>query len=213
MSTAPSESKAPRQRKKLQCHKLAEQIHNNVMFFKKRLENNLTQMITPDFNLLTIDNIINQLQVLVSEVKDKCSIHFNLTENHMVDTYDGCSKDSLNILPTAMNTIKLCNSTLETGMLGCYRYLSINGADQILLDGIIRNCQDLLKSLNLDDINLRKITGLNYQDYKEESPTQPRVYFNPPLWGGRRSKSWRRKTIRRRNKKTKRRHYKSTRLY
>jgi len=207
-------STTPFPRKKLSCITFVESKHNDVMFFMKRLENNIAEMNKPSFNLLIIENILNQLSVLVSEVKTKCSIYFNLEASKMLTTYDGCTEHTAHILEQAMTDINSCNSQLEIGIQASNLYLLKNGATAELLDNIIKNCNRLLNTLNESNNTLAKITHLNYAKYEiQENAYKPEIHFRSLLWGGRRSKSWRRKTIRWRNKKTKRRRNKSTRLY
>ena len=206
MSTAPSESKAPRQRKKLQCHKLAEQIHNNVMFFMKRLTQHNSDI---HHVLVNIDAMLTELGLLEFEIINKLGSYTVITENYMLENYDNCDKTSLTIIPGVMGTFKRLFDEFKIELFRIkHNYYSKYDKDVAIteLQTLISNCLNNLQ--NLDDF-LRIITNMKYEEYLQGQDEDTR----PPLWGGRRSKGWRRKTKRRRNNKTKRRRNKSMRLH
>lgn len=207
MPTAPSESKAPRQRKKIPCNTLAIQIHDGFMFFMKRLEENNLEMTEV---VIDKEKIIAQLTALKFEVQGKLSQYTSLDENKMRDEYEKCDNKSLEILPEVMDLFRDFFRDFTTYILVMARPSPLPSVKQI--QDFLTTSFDFLSST---EERLREITGLNYEDYEiKENPAQPGIYFNPnPLWGGRRSKGWRRKTIRGRNKKTKRRRNKSMRLH
>ena len=206
MSTTQQISRERRLRKKLSCELIAENIHRNIMFFMKRL----TQY-NSDINhvIVDIDAMLTQLALLEFEVINKLGSYTVITKNYMLENYDNCEETSLTIIPEVMGTFKHLFDEFKTELFRIKHNHYSNRNNSVAIAELQTLISQLLNNLhNLDDF-LRIITNMNYEDYLQRQDEDTRQ----PLWGGRRSKGWRRKTKRRRNNKTKRRRNKSMRLH
>ena len=206
MSTIQEISRERRPKNKLPCEFIAGNIHRHIMFCMKRL----TQY-NSDINhvIVNIDAMLTELELLKLEVIDKLSLYTFITEQYMLENYANCEQTSLTIIPQVMGTFKQLFDEFKTELFRIKHNYYSNRNNSVAIAELQTLISQFLNNLpNLDEF-LRIITNMNYEDYLKRPDEDTRR----SLWGGRRSKGWRRKTKRRRNNKTKRRRNKSMRLH